>query len=315
MAPGSPGFRPQDAYSRVGWGVRTVRRNLTWLRTQGARRLWEEHELDPVRRTVLAARRARWRSAHGLPPGSARGVFLIGVPRSGTNLMVRALEASPEVEVYNEGDRPAFWRYRLRPDPVVAALVRRSRHRLVVVKPLLDAHRVVGLLDDLGLSPAPRAVFAFRDVDGCVRSHLEKFGSESLEALQDIAADPASPRWQTQGLSEDSRRLLRETDWAAMTPPDGAALVWLVRNRMFFEQGLDRRADVQPLSYDALVRAPEPVVRRLCAFLDVRPVPAMLAQVDGRSLRRPPHFALHPTVRALCDEMGARLDAAYAATA
>src|SRR5919202_3856242 len=109
--------------------------------------------------------------------------------------------------------------------------------------PLCDSHRTPELLDDVGLSPAPLALWAYRSVDGRVRSAVAKFGTDNLRILRDLAAGRGHERWQAQRLSADSLELIGSFDWATMSPASAAALFWYVRNRLFFELGLDRRED------------------------------------------------------------------------
>jgi hypothetical protein len=301
--------RPAESYSRGAWLVRTAVRNVQWARREGVARLVEEHDLHPLARAARAGRKARWRRAHGVAPGEARAVFLTGVPRSGTNMIVRGLATLPEVEVRNEGDRDAFSRYRLRPDPVVRDLVARSRHRVVLLKPLLDSHRLGSLMDDLDLATPARAVWAYRDVDSRVRSALSKFGPAALVALRDVAAGAPSGAWQSQGLSPRCRELICAVDWDGATPADAAALVWYVKNLAFFEMRLDRRPDVLAVSYDELVRDPDAGMRRVCTFVGVGWRPSVSAHIDRRARRPAAPVALDPAIRALCDDMSGRLDA------
>jgi hypothetical protein len=312
-----PGFldRAPESYGRIAWAGRLVVRNLQWSRTQGVGRLIEEHELHPVRRAVSAARRAQWRRAHGVTPGEAVAVFLVGMPRSGTNMLVRALAAAPEFEVHNDGDRTAFHRYRLRPDPVVRALVMASRHRFVLVKPLMDSHRAATLLDELGVPTAPRLLWAYRNVDDRARSALVKFGPSASRALQDIAAGTGLQRWQACGLSRHSIELIRRVDWDRASPADGAALLWYVRNRLLFELDLAERPDVLPVSYDTLVRQPAAHTRLVAAFLGAAWQPSMAAAIDGRAVTPRPALPLDPLVRACCENLAHRLDAAASAAA
>jgi hypothetical protein len=305
--------RPPQSYNDLEWFVRKGVRNLQWAWTEGVQRLIEEHDLHPLRRTVTAAQKARWRRSHPVPPGTAVAVFLTGVPRSGTNMIVRALATLRDVEVHNEGDRSAFHRYRLRPDPVIRDLVVRSGHRFVLFKPLLDGHRVPDLLDGLGTAAPPKALWAYRDVDGRVRSALSKFGPAALNALREIAAGAAPNSWQAQGLSEESLELIRSVNWGRAQPADGAALMWYVKNRMFFERSLDRRPDVFLVSYDALVREPTATMQSLCRFLGVAWEPRVSSHIDCRATRSRDPVSLDPRIRARCDELTAQLDAAAAA--
>ncbi|MDX6552287.1 MAG: hypothetical protein QOH74_775 [Gaiellales bacterium] len=239
-------------------------------------------------------------------------MFLTGLPRSGTNMLVRGLGASPEVEVHNEGDRAAFRRYRLRPSPVVRDLVVRSGHRFVLFKPLLDCHRIPELLDDLGTAAPPKAVWAYRDVDGRVHSAISKFGSAATTALSEIASGRGTDWWQAQGLSDESMDMIRAVPWEQASPADGVALLWCVKNRMFFEKGLDRRADVHLVSYNDLVREPAETMKRLCDFLGVAWDSRLCAHIDHRALQGRDVPALDPRLRELCDALTAQLDTAVA---
>ncbi len=290
-------------------------RNIRWARTQGVGQLVEEHELHPVTRAVTAVRKARWRRRHGVLAGRGGPVFLFGAPRSGNEHDGPGPRRLAEFEVYNDGDAPAFLRHRLRSDEVVRTLVVRSRHRFVLFKPILDADRVVELLDELGTPRPPRALWAYRDVDGRTRSALTKFGPAALRAMQAIAAGGGSHLWQSGGLSEESLDLIRGVDWDRADPADGAAMLWLVLNRQLFERGLDAREDVLPVSYDALVRAPEATVRVICRFLGVPWDPGLAAHIDRRSLRPREPLRLDPAIRERCEVLAARLDAASAAAA
>jgi hypothetical protein len=221
---------------------------------------------------------------------------------------VRGLEMSPEFEVRNENDRAAFERFRLRPNPVVRRLVVASGHRYVLMKPLTESHRVRELLDDMGTARAGRAIWAYREVDGRVRSALAKFGSNNLLVLREIAAGGGADRWQAQGLSEENRRLIESFDYDRMSPESAAALFWYVRNALFFEQGLDGRDDVMLASYDAFLADPERHMRALAAFLDFPYRPELVEHMAPRSVPAPP-LEIDPAIRRRTDELQDRLDA------
>jgi hypothetical protein len=159
---------------------------------------------------------------------------------------------------------------------------------------------------------SPRAIWAYRDVDGRVRSALSKFGANALEAMRATAEGRADGSWQAQGLSPESVELIRSIDWDDASAADGAALLWYVKNLMFFEAGLDRRDDVLPVSYGALVRDPSRTMRAVCGFLDVPWRPSTSAHIDRRSAFTGLAVTLDPRIRTLCDGMMEQLDAAAA---
>lgn len=303
---------PHEA-SRLARTRARVLRHVHWGRTQGFGRLVEEDNLDPVERIRIAVSKARWRGAHGVEPGTAVPVWLVGVQRSGTNMVVRGFETSPEFEVHNENDRKVFERFELRSDSDVAAVIAASRHRYVLFKPLCDSHRTPDLLDGIGTGSPGRAIWAYRGVDGRVRSAVAKFGDVNRKVLARIAAGTGSGLWQARRLSDASRELIESFDYGELTPEDGAALFWLVRNRLYFELGLDDRPDTTIVNYDALVAEPEQVMEALCRFLDFPYRPGLVDHVEVRSAGREKRLDLQPRIREACEDLQARLDAAASA--
>jgi hypothetical protein len=294
--------------SRIGYELARLRRHWEWGRADGFGRLVEEDDLNPIRKASLAYRKWQWRRAHANPAGAAVAVYLLGVQRSGTNMLVRGLEASPEFEVRNENDRETFARFRIRMDRVVPVLSA-SRHHYVLFKPLCDSHQATFLLDGLPTPRPGRVIWAYRDVDGRARSAVAKFGDTNLQVLRQIAAGGGADRWEAQGLSDASRALIASFDWERRTPHDAAAVFWLVRNSLYFELGLDRRDDVTLASYEALVDDPEMAMQDLCRFLDFPYGPQLIAHIDRRARAPRPPIELDLAIRRHCDEMRERLDA------
>lgn len=302
----------REPWVRYAW--RRLLRHLHWLRTQGLARLVEEDQLNPIERATTAVTKWRWRLRHRSRPPGATAVFLVGLQRSGTNMLAHGLERAPEFEVHNENSRAAFSRFRLRPDAVLRRLVDGSHHPYVLFKPLCDSHRTPELLDGLDLRNAPRALWAYRSVDGRARSAVAKFGDANLRVLRELAAGGGRDRWEAQRLSPESLELIASFDWDRTGPLDAAALLWYVRNRLFFELGLLERPDVLLVSYDAMVADPEAEMARICAFLDLPYDPRFVAHVRRRA---PVHIApvdLDPRIRARCQQLTASLEAAHRAS-
>ena len=101
----------------IQYAATRVRRHVGWMRTQGLSRLVEEDQLNPLDRIVMATGRWRWRLANRSRPPGGVPVLLVGLQRSGTNMLVRGLERAPEFQLFNENSKAAFSRFRLRPDP------------------------------------------------------------------------------------------------------------------------------------------------------------------------------------------------------
>lgn len=288
--------------------LRRIQRHWRWGRQEGFGRLVEEDQLDPRVRLASARRRQEWRRSHPIAPGSTTPVFLVGLQRSGTNMVARALEANPEFEVRNENDSAAFDRFRLRPLPQVRELVGQSRQRFLVLKPLIDSHRVVELLDGLGSASPGRALWTYRQVDGRVRSALSKFGDQNLQVVRAIAEGRGGDLWQAQRLSAGSRKLIEALDPASLSQETAAAVIWYIRNALYFELGLESRDDCLLVSYDRLLDDAEGEVRRMCAFLDTEFQPAMVEGIARRGSATSEALALDPAVRKMCSDLERRLE-------
>jgi Sulfotransferase family len=290
--------------------ARRVRRHLRWGRTEGFSRLVEEDELNPVTRARVAAAKWGWRRAHPRAAGLATPVYLVGLQRSGTNMLARGLDIAPEFEVHNENDRAVFDHFLLRDDAVVRQVVEASHHEYVLFKPLCDSHRVDHLLDSLGTASPGRAIWAYRDVDGRARSAVSKFGRNNLLTLRDIAAGKGASMWQAQRLSQETLDEISSYDYTTMSPETAAALFWWIRNGLYFETGLDRRDDVLLASYQDMLATPVEAMRAICRFLGLTYRPALIEHISPRGPGSPRQLDIDPRVRALCDHLQNRLDEA-----
>jgi hypothetical protein len=301
--------------SPLRYAAGRIRRHLLWARTQGVGRLLEEDDLNPIPRASRQVAKWRWRRAQGSPPGTATAVLLVGLQRSGTNMVVRGLERAPEFQVYNENHSAAFDRFQLRPIDHLLGLLEASRHPYVLLKPLCDSHRTPELLEALRTRSAPRALWVYRSAEGRARSAVAKFGDQNLRVLRELAQGQGRDRWQAQKLSPDSLALIERLDWSNVDAISAAALFWYVRNRLYFELGLHGRPEVLLVSYDAMVADPSAEMRRICNFLDFPYHPRLVAGITARPPVITPTVGLHPQIAARCAELSAELEAARVAQA
>jgi hypothetical protein len=294
--------------------VLKIRQNWRWSKTHRWAHLIEEHDLNPVVRARRAIRKGLWRLVHSNARTPAAPVFIVGVQRSGTNLLAHGLDEMAEFQVYNEGNSKAFSKYHFRPLSVIEPLVRQSRAKFVVFKPLCDSHRTPELLDHF--QPNARAIWAYRNVDGRVRSAVAKFGDSNLRVLRAFAAgEEQKPwnAWQVHRLSAESADFIKSLDFSRISAESAAALFWYVRNLLYFEMGLDRRPDTVLVNYDELLAEPEKTARALCSFLDVPYRSIMISNLDVRRPAQRPPLAIEPRIRQRCSELKQRLDAVCAA--
>jgi hypothetical protein len=225
-------------------------------------------------------------------------------------MLARGLDIAPEFEVHNENDRAVFDHFLLRDDDVIRRVVLASRHEYVLFKPLCDSHRVDHLLDSLATPSPGRAIWAYRDVDGRVRSAVSKFGRNNLLTLRDIATGKGAGMWQAQRLSAATLAEIASHDYETMTAETAAALFWWMRNGLYFETGLDRRDDVLLASYQDMLATPVDSMQSICTFLGLTYRPELIEHISPRGAGSGRQLDIDPRVRTLCAHLQDRLDEA-----
>ena len=251
-------------------------------------------------RNMLAAKKSLWQLTHNNSP-NAKAVFVLGVQRSGTTMLIDCLDKSLETEVLGEVSQ-AMDNFRLRDIDTITSIVRGSRSKAVVFKPLTDSHRARELLD---IGPNAHVCWSFRRAADRANSAVAKFGSNNLELLTAFARGDKMDSWQAQGISENSLELIRSFDIENMTPHSAAGLFWVIRNNMFFELGLDKDPRVLPVAYEDLVSDPKAIMRGICKFCDIRYDDKLVSSIHAKSVGKE-KSKLDPKIKDLCDEMYAK---------
>jgi hypothetical protein len=252
-----------------------------------------------------AAKRVRQGLAAALLGVSDRRVvFVGGVQRSGTNMVMDALERSLETVVYHERDPRAFHEFQMRPPPVIRALVAEAPARTVVVKALCELQDLGRLLDDF--APA-KAIWVVRRYEDMVNSHMKKWRG-CPATLGAMVADPAAGGWRGRGMSEAARAVLARHHRPDMSDASAVALFWYLRNVLYFEQGFERDPRLIAVRYESLVREPEAQFRRLFAFLELPYGRRIAKGLFASSVGRDPPPDIAPDVRRLCDDLARRFE-------
>ena len=268
-------------------------------------------QLENARKTLpVFVTNLRRTSDHGLkrcfqslrPTTPRTMVFVAGCQRSGTNMLMDLLDASYETDVYHEHDSRAFERYEMRSPEVLAQLRQRSRAPVTVVKAICDMERLPELCERF--EPA-KVLWIYRDFRDVVNSMLVSFRHQARQ-IQRLASG-ADDSWWGRGLSADSLALLRECVTPQISDASAAALQWYVRAVMFFELGHDQNPAARLLNYEALVRAPTPVLQDVGGFIGICPPLRAAGQVFGHSVSRRPAPAIAPHVEVRCLQLLERL--------
>jgi hypothetical protein len=252
-------------------------------------------------RRVLKVRKAIWRLFHDQSP-HAKAVYILGVQRSGTTLLADCFEKSMDFDVYREISE-AMESFRIKDDAIIRNIIKSSRHGYVVFKPLTDSHRAN---EFLALTPDSYGIWMYRRANDRANSAVENTGSHNLDILRDLAIGRGMDRWQVQGLTAQNLRFVRSYSYENMSSHDAAALLWYLRNGLFFAQGLQQVANVLPLAYEDLVSDPKRIMRGLCRFIGARFADSMVTSVHTKSIGKR-QSNLSKEIASLGEEMYQRL--------
>lgn len=237
-------------------------------------------------------------------------VFIVGLQRSGTTMLMDIFHLHPETEVLDEArDSRVFFDFRVRGPQTVRQIVEASHYRFPCFKIIADSHILPSILD--GLSN-PKVLWMYREPGPNAASRLAKFPLGTA-AIRTVCANGPGGGWFAEGVSPSVRRVLRGLDRSRFTNFDYACLVWWVRNQLYFEMDLASDPRVRLLRYETLVAQPESAMQALFDWTGMGWSKLSMRFVHARSLKKPNLPRIEPQVEALCTELLQRMDARHSA--
>lgn len=259
----------------------------------------------PTRIRHALWRRGKFLRQRLLPRPVARHVFVAGMQRSGTNLLMDVLDASAGTQVFHETDPRAFERYEMRDLVVIRALAQHCPAPVFVIKALCELDRIKPLME--AFVPA-QTLWMVRDWRDSVHSAVKSFGNFVPQWSRLAQGD--SNDWRGRGMSPATRELLAALYRPDASEAEGAAIMWFYRNALFFEQQLGADPRVRVVFYEDLVQHP---LREGAAVYDFLGLPGFSARIAGRihahSVKHRSPSGIAPAVATLCDELLARFRA------
>jgi hypothetical protein len=239
---------------------------------------------------------------HGMP--RSRIVFVVGSQRSGTRLPLELLDCSSEVMTYSEGSAPFFDGVLLRPLDTVEGLVERNPFPIVALKPICETHRVPELL---GRFDQSRALWIFRNYRAAVTSASVKWSS-GTEAVRRLAAGELDRAgWRAGGLTAAKLDLVRDLYSDKLSLHGANAIMWYLRNGLYFDLAVDKRDDVLLIRYETLLSEPQSSAERIFNFAGVSPVPNYAGVMRGTPTSKSNWPSVPRQIEDLCDQLQSRL--------
>lgn len=256
-----------------------------------------------IRRDVW--RKSKYLRQHLAPHPVTQHVFVAGMQRSGTNLLMDVLDASLVTQVFHETDARAFHEYQMRELDVIHQLVQACPAPIFVIKALCELDRIKLLMETF--SPA-KTLWMVRDWRDSVNSAIKSFDNFVSQWYRLAHGDPCS--WRGRGMSPATRELLARLYRPDASEAEGAAIMWFYRNTLYFEQQLDSDARVHVVFYEDLVQHPMDEVAAIYDFIGLPGFSSAIAgRIHARSVKHRSPPGMSPAVADLCDELLSRFSA------
>jgi len=239
-------------------------------------------------------------------------LFILGSQRSGTNMTVALFEEDFRTKTYGEysvlSSQDRAEKLCLNPPEDVKSHLAKDRAPIIVLKPLVESHGALALLEAY---PNSKVLWSFRHYKDVVSSAVKNFkGSTLIFNLRTIVEQ--SPNWRNKNVGPEVREVVVRHFSADMPPFDAAALSWWVRNTFFFSQKLADNSRARMCKYEDLVVDPPKIMGQIYDFLGHdMPADCGYGQSHTRSLGKGKHVELSPAIKELCDDMWAKLNEAY----
>jgi hypothetical protein len=266
---------------------------------------------EALRWIKLAGKYSR-RSEYVNLDNATKPVFVVGCQRSGTTMLVNTLGRSPEISTYHEGDKRAFDdEYRLISDDFVKRLIYESHKPIVIFKPINDSQHTDRLLK---LNANAKAIWIFRVYQDVINSAVKLWGEKQKGIIYGISRGYYKrPGHLAIGerIAPETHDLIKHLCRNDLSSQDGAALIWYLRNVIYFDLNLQNNNRVLLYKYEDLVTKPQEHFRRVFDFIGCDFSPEYVEDIHARSIRKNDLPLIDPEIKFLCDSLGDRLEREY----
>lgn len=239
-------------------------------------------------------------------------LFVLGNQRSGTTMLMKVMEKSRYMRVYQEHSRRAFGTdWRLLSKDVIHNLIDESHAPVVVFKPLTDSHVADRLLAEYANS---KAIWIYRTYVDVANSAVNKWGEHLKDVMYQITVgDSKSLDWRGERLSDKHIELVKSLYTPEMTYQEAAALMWYLRNQWYYELHLENDPRVLLIKYEHLVSDPKRNTEDIFKWIGATFEPEIVEDVSERSVGKGKHLVMSPAIQDVCDGLFDRLNATYEA--
>lgn len=247
-----------------------------------------------------------------ITPGKV--LMILGCQRSGTSLIYWIFERDLNTKIYREkskltSDDPE--KLRLNSYQFIQKEIYKHNANLIIMKPLVESQNSITLLNMIRNS---KVLWMYRNYNDVISSNLKAFGVDNgIKDLLPIVKNQTT-NWRCENISAETKSIISKYFSETMNPFDAAALFWLVRNRLFFENKLYENEKIMLFKYEDLVSNPEKSMRKIYKFVDCKfPGNKIIKSVHSKSIGKGTHVKLTPGIEQLCEMLLYKMNSIYSA--
>jgi hypothetical protein len=230
-------------------------------------------------------------------------------------MILNVLGQSKIVRAYHEGEGVILETecFRLLSEQSVREAIDRTPEPVILFKPLNDSQYLDNLLS---LHPAAKAIWVYRHYRDVVSSSLEKWQDAHRTMIYEVAKGQFSNLGRKaigERVTPENLARVRALAKTPLSPEEGAALLWYLRNAIYFDLNLANTPNVLLSKYEDLVTLPGRYFRILFDFVGIGPSFSLqfISRVHVGSVGKRTVTNIGPEIEALCDDMIKRLNEDY----
>ena len=223
-------------------------------------------------------------------------------------MFLDALGRSLDTRVFPSHSKRAFDNRRIRSNHEIETLVRATRCRLLVFRPLRDTQNIDTLLAD---HPNSSAIWIYRQYQDVANSIVRKWGRNQHKIIRQMTTNEDWADWRVERMTNQRRQFVKKHYRAEISDHSIAALTWYLRNQFYFDYDLDKQSHrVRLVRYEDLVRDPVTQFQGVFDFLGLKFKSSYVSHVHDGFIQRDQFPTIDSALEQLCQQLMDRLNSA-----
>jgi hypothetical protein len=231
-------------------------------------------------------------------------LFVVGNQRSGTTMILTQLNKHLRVDAYGDVS-DALLHFRLKEFNYIRKIVNQSNAKVIIFKTLEDSHRIIEFLEEFNSS---YATWIFRHYYDVVNSCIKKnWGKKYREYITKISKKIYFDYCEPLNLTEKNIKFIQNFYHSKISDETCTALIWYLRNTIYFDYNLYKNPKVLTVSYEKLVTQPENEMSNILKFIQLENRLPAFKGVHRKSIKKDSQPKIDSQVDDACSKLYQKL--------